>query len=640
MTMLDRMRRHKGWLKWSLAIVILAFIVLYYPQFMPPAGVGAAPTDTVAIVEGRKITAGTYQRLYNIQAQQFRAAYGEVNDEMLQQLGLGPRLIQQLINQEAVLAEADRLDIEVTDSELRARLVRWPTFQENGQFIGEARYRQMLGMQRPPTQPAEFEEQLRNALIAEKLEAAVTGWIRVTDEDVAQEYRRRQEKVKADLAIFTADQFRAGIEPADAEVAARFNASPEAYRVPEKRRVRYIAVNASDLAPRMTVTPAEVEARYRENLQAFSTPEQVEASHILFKTEGKDEATVQKTAEGILAKAKGGGDFAALAKQWSEDEGSKETGGSLGYFGRGAMVKEFEDAAWALAPGQVSDLVKSPFGFHIIKTTGTREATTRTLDQARQQIEAELRSQKAQAEATRIADAVAAGVNASADLERVAGEQKLTVGDSGLFSRDEPLAGLGFAPAVAAEAFRLTDGQVSERLLTNDGYAIIALVEIRPSALPTLDEVRPRVRDDVIRAKALGLATSRAASVSKSGGANFAAAVKAAGGRLAQTELIARGATLPEIGVNQKVETALFALKAGETSAPISTDAAVVVGRVVERQDMDPAAFEAERDTVRTELMRQRRGEFFSSYMEKAKAGMRIEENATVVAQLLGTAQP
>jgi peptidyl-prolyl cis-trans isomerase D len=632
--MLDRMRQHRGWLKWSLAIVILAFIVLYVPQFLSPTGVGAAPTDTIATVDGRAIKAGTYQRLYNMQLAQLRSAYGQLDDQMIRQLGLGYQLIEQLINQEAVLAEADRLDIEVNDSELRARLVRWPMFQENGRFIGETAYRQVLNMQRPPTRPAEFEEQLRNLLISEKLQAAVTGWIRISDDEVLREYRRRHEKIRAELAIFPAEQFRAGITPTDEEIAARYAASPEAYRVPEKRRVRYIAIAASDLAPKMTVTPAEIEARYRENIQAFSTPEQVEASHILLKTEGKDADAVRKTAEGVLAKAKAGADFAALAKQLSEDEGSKETGGALGSFGRGSMVKEFEDAAWALQPGQISDLVETQFGFHIIKVTGRREATTRSLDDARQQIEAELRSQKAQAEANRLADVVDAAVDAPADLDRAAAEHQLAVGDSGLFSRDEPLAGLGFAPQVVSQAFQLTQGQVSGKLMTNDGFAIIALAEVQPSAVPPLDAVRDQVRNDVIQARALEAATNRARSLA---GANFATAAKAAGARVASTELIARGATLPEIGVNQKVEEALFALKPGETTAPLPTGTSIVVGRVAEKQDIDQAALAAERETVRDELAQRRRGEFFSAYMEKAKTDMAITRNDDVIAQLLAT---
>ena len=143
----------------------------------------------------------------------------------------------------------------------------------------------------------------------------------------------------------------------------------------------------------------------RTTSQTYSTPEQIRASHILFKTEGKDEAAVKKIAESVLAKVKAGGDFAALAKQYSEDDLSKKNGGDLDYFGRGAMVKEFDDAAWALQPGQISDLVKSQFGFHIISVDGQEgRRRPRPLAEVRPQIEDQIKLEKAQAEAQKIAD--------------------------------------------------------------------------------------------------------------------------------------------------------------------------------------------------------------------------------------------
>ena len=140
--------------------------------------------------------------------------------------------------------------------------------------------------------------------------------MRVTDADVEAEYRRRNEKVKLDVAVFNADKLKTEIKPTDAELAQRFSASQETYRVPEKRRVRFLRIDPEALRAKMSVTPQEVEARYRESIQTYSTPEQVRASHILLKTEGKDEAAVRKVAEGVLAKVKAGGDFAALAKQY------------------------------------------------------------------------------------------------------------------------------------------------------------------------------------------------------------------------------------------------------------------------------------------------------------------------------------
>ena len=636
MTMLDRMRRHKNWLKFSLVAVVATFILLYIPSFLSPTATGAAPGDAIATVDGRKITVDAYRRAYQTQVQALRSAYGaSLNDQMLRQLGIGQRVVQQLIDEEAVLSEARRIGISVSDAELRERLLRLPDFQDNGQFVGEARYRAVLRMQRPPRTPAEFEEDLRKVLTIEKLQGAVAAWVRVTDAEVDEEYRNRNEKVKLDLAIFTANQFRAGITPTDAELEAQFTAHPDTYRIPEKRRVRYLAISSEALRPRMTVTPQEIEARYNQNSQAYSTPEQVRASHILFKVEGKDEAAVRKQAEGVLAKVKGGADFAALAKQFSEDDQSKASGGDLDFFGRGAMTQEFEDAAWALEVGKTSEIVKSPFGLHIIKVTDKKSATTKTLAEVRSQIEDQIRWEKAQAEAQRIGDEIAKEIDDPTDLDTVAKARGLTVGDSGLFSREEPLAGLGFAPAVTSEAFNLEQGKVSGLLRTSQGLAFIALAEIKPAYAPKIDEVKDKVREDVVKLKAVEVAKTRAAAMAQAKG-NFAAAAKAAGVGVKTTDLITRGSALPEIGVSSAVEDAVFALKAGEISAPISTDNAVVVARIAERQDINPTELQGARDAIRGELLQTRRGQFFAAYMTKAKAKMQIEFQPEAIKTLLG----
>lgn len=636
MTMLDRMRRHQSWLKWILGIVVVAFIFIYVPAFLKPRGVGAMPDDTVATVDGQPVLVSTYQRMYNQQVQALRNAYGEqFNEQMLQQLGIGQRLLQQLIDDEAVQAEARRLGIRVSDDELKQRILTFPAFQINGQFMGWERYEQFLKMQRPPMRPADFENEIRRQMMAEKVQSLVTGWVQVDESDVEKEYLRRNEKVKLELAVFTSNQFRGTIQPTDAELKAQFAADPDKYRLPEKRRVKYLAVDANTLKSRMTVTPEEVQAAYQQNKTMFSTPEQIRASHILFKTEGKDKEAVRKQAEAVLAKVKAGGDFAALAKQYSEDS-SKDAGGDLDYFGRGAMVKPFEDAAWALQIGQVSGLVESQFGFHIIKLTDKKPAMNRTFEQVKPQLEDQLKTQKAQAEAAKKADQLASQIKTPADLDKVARSESLAVSDSGLFSRDEPLAGLGFAPAVSAKAFELEPGKVSEKLQTQQGFAWITVVEVKPSATPTLDEVKDKVRDDVIRLKAVEVAKTRAATMAQAAArGNFAAAAKAAGVDVKTTDLIARGAALPEIGVNQQVEDAVFKLKSGDTSGPIATESAVVVAHVKERQDVKPEDMAAGKGLLRDELRQQRQGEFFSAYMTKARGAMKLTYNEPAIQALL-----
>jgi len=388
----------------------------------------------------------------------------------------------------------------------------------------------------------------------------------------------------------------------------------------------------------MTVTPQEVEARYKQNTQMYSTPEQIRASHILFKLEGKDEAAVTKQAEAVLAKVKAGGDFAALAKQYSEDDQSKASGGDLDYFGHGTMTKEFDEAAWKLDVGQTSGLVKSPFGLHIIKLTDKKAAATKTLDEVRAQIEDQVRWEKAQTEANRIAEELSKEIKAPGDLDRVAQARSLMVADSGLFSRDEPLAGLGFAPAVSSEAFTMTKDKVSGMLRTNQGFAFIALAEIKPPYAPKLDEVKAKVREDVIKKKAVEVAKSKAAAMAQAGRSNFAAAAKAAGVEVKSTELVTRGSPIPEVGVSSAVDDAVFALKSGDTTGPIETDNAVVVARVKERQDINTADFQTAREAVRNDLLQSRRGQFFAAYMAKAKGRMTIEYHPEMLKTVLSGA--
>src|SRR5712671_4331126 len=189
MTMLDRMRRHRNWLKWSLAIVVVSFVLLYIPSFMKDGGTGGAAGNTVvADVEGREITAAQFRRVYQQQMQAYRQSYGaNVDDKLLKQLGIDQRIVQQMIQDEASLAEAKRLGISASDAELRERILALPAFQENGQFIGDQRYRALLRMQTPPMRPDEFEDQVRRSIISEKLQAALTAWITIDDSDVMTE---------------------------------------------------------------------------------------------------------------------------------------------------------------------------------------------------------------------------------------------------------------------------------------------------------------------------------------------------------------------------------------------------------------------------------------------------------------------
>jgi peptidyl-prolyl cis-trans isomerase D len=642
MTMLDRMRRHKGWLKWSLALVVVAFVVFYIPDFLQQdtgvTSVGAAPREVVAEVGGQELTAGEFQQRYFAQVQAYRAQFGgSMNEQLLRQLGVEQQVLTQMIDQQVALIEAERHGLTVSDDELAQQIFSMPGLQENGQFIGEARYEQLLRSQQPPLTKERFEEELRRELLTNKLRSALTDWVAVSDADVDREYRLRNEKVKLQVVSLTADSFRDKVTLSDAEVATYFESHKAEYRVGEQRKVRYLLIDRDLARQKVAVPPSDIQRYYNDNLQQYQTPEQIRASHILLKTEGKDEAAVRKEAEGVLAQVQGGADFAALATKLSEDEGSKATGGDLDYFGRGRMVPEFDTAAFALQPGQTSDIVKSQFGFHIIRVTDRRPGITRTIDEARAQIQEQLAGQITDQQITTRARELNARINNPADLDTVAKELGAMVQESGLVKRGDPVPGLGAAPALVDAAFRQNIGEVSDFIMTARGPVFITMTERKDPYGPALDEVKDRVRQDAIRARAVDLSRERAVAIASTlkSAPNFATAATAQGLIAKDTALLTRGSALPDVGTSAEIDKAVFALPIGGVTDPIRTNAGTVIVKVAERDEVTPEELTRGREAFRLELLNERRGRFFSAYMAKAKTRVPIEIKSDVLDRIL-----
>jgi peptidyl-prolyl cis-trans isomerase D len=629
MTMLDRMRRHKAWLQWSLVLVVLAFIIFYIPDFLRGSGTDASSGDTIASVEGHAITSGEFRKTYQAQLQAYRSQYGgQMSEQLLKQLGIEQQILQQMVDEQASLAEADRLGISVSDEEVRQSIFSIPAFQENGHFIGDARYQQLLRMQRPPLVPSDFEEGIRKTLVIKKLHATLTDWLQVPDKELEQEYRRRNDKVKLAVVSFAADKFRGQVTATDQEVAAHFEAHKNDFKIPEKRKIRYVLLDIEAIRAKVVVPPADVERAYQSNIEQYSTPEQVRASHILLKTEGKDDAAVKKQAEDLLKQAKAGADFGELAKKYSEDEASAKNGGDLDYFTRGKMVAEFDAVAFALQPGQLSDVVKSQFGYHIIKVTDKKAGNTRTLAEMRQQLTDQLSYERAQTQAGELAASLEKQISKPADLDKVAKAQGLTVQESGFFARDEPIMGIGPSPEAAARAFDMKIGDVSPAVRASRGFAFLTPTAKQDPYVPKLDEVKDRVRDEVVKVKARDLAKQKAAEIApklKSG--DFEKAAKAAGVDVKTTELVARDAPITDLGVSSAVDDAAFKMTTGAVSDPIATDNGAAIIKLVDKQQTTAQDYLLAKDKFRDEVLADRRNRFFGAYMVKAKQRMKIEVN-------------
>ena len=635
------MRRHRRWLYVFLWVVIAAFIILYVPAFQQAESGGAG--EAVAEVGGLKVTAGEFQRAYLRQRMRMQQLYGrELDPAMLDRLGLDQQVLSSLIEQRLVRLEADRLGISVDEDTLARAIQQSPAFQNEGRFVGPAEIRRLLELQ--GISEREFEESFREQLLAERLEALVTDGVSVSPADVEREFRRRTEQVKAEYALVPADRFQSEVTATDDEVRAAFDARREEFRIPEKRTVSYLLVDTNAQRARAAVTDAEIGAYYQERRDEFTEPEEVCASHILVKvkatpasTEGHPEEEARKIAQSALDQVRGGADFATVARKVSEDVGSAPQGGDLGCSPRGRMVPEFDNAAFALEPGQISELVKTPFGYHVIRVASKKQETVPALAQVKDRIREDLVAQKTAALVADKVQAVSASLADGRSLEEVSRIEGLPVQKSAAFARGETPPPLD-SPALVARAFTLERGQVeAQPFAVGAGRAFIGLPETQPSKLPELAEVQDKVKAALVRERALERARAAAADLrARASREGLDKAASAAGAVRKETPgLVGRGQPLGDLGTSRELEEAAYALPEKTLSEPVRTPAGYAVLRVLEKKAFDPAAFEAQKAQIAADLKRQKQQQLFQAYMSRARERYTVERHPEALQRLL-----
>ena len=636
--MLDQMRQHKGWLKWSLGLVVLAFVFLIPGVSMSPMTDPTLPSNVIARVGEHEISLLQFQQIYMQQLNNYRLqSGGDVSEEILRSLGIDRQILQQLIDEYAAITEAERLGLVVGDAEVRERIITLPQLQVDGQFIGDSAYYQLLQTQRPPINPTQFEEEIRQQIMLERLQTAVTSWMTVTDEEIAEEHRRRNEKVKVNIISFRASEFRDETEATDDDISLLYEEEAANYEVPEKRQLRFLLVDESEIFDSLTVSDDEVRQYYDTNISQYQTPGQVRASHILLRVDDEDtEEEVVERAANLATQARGGADFAELAREHSDDEGTVENGGDLGLFGRGRMVPEFEAAAFEMNEGDISDPVKSAFGYHVIQVTEKQEEITQPFETVQTTIQNLLKQERASSRSTALSRAIAAEVETPEDLAQAAASRGYELQESGFAARGEPILGLGMAPQVSAQAFSIEPNEVAG-VDTPSGPAFITVIATQDPYIPPIEEVRDRVREDVIRKKSLALALERAneaAEVLKSAD-DFLSAAETAEFAVGTSELVARGASFPQVGISSPVEAVAFAMEPGAVSDVIQAANSAAIVHLVEKEDASEDDLATTQDALRNELLFSRQNQFFGAYMENVKERLDIDIDLEVLDQAL-----
>lgn len=651
------MRRHRRWLYIFLWIVIAAFIILYIPALSPQAPAGS-PGEVMVTVGKRDITVGEFQRAYYRQRQMYERLYqGRVDQNMLKQMGLPDQVLQGLVTDRLVSLETHRLGLSVPDEAVARAITTAPENQNDGKFVGTEEIRRRLELAGMSEQ--DYEKSLREQLLRKTLQDLVTNGVFVSDAEAEREFRRRTEQVKLEYVFVDAARFRDQAKPTDEEIKARFEANPEAYRFPERRVVRYVLLDHTVLRPQVNVTDSDIEQYYRDHRDQFRQEEQACASHILIKVksgsngEGHSEADARRIAQTLLDRIHAGADFAALAKASSEDVGSAANGGDLGCFPPGRMVHEFDEVVFNMKPGQVSGLVRTSFGYHIIKLNSLREETTRPLDAVKDRIRQIVTNQKMSDLGDAKSQALATALAQGKSLEEAAAAQGLTVETSPPFAKGDPPPALA-SPSLVTRVFRMKPGEVEKQgFALPQGAAFIALAEVQPSRVPELAEVKDRVSENLLVEKAFAeakdLATRLRARAEKVGLERAAAAFSLL--RKETPTLTGRGQPLGDLGRSLDLEEAAYSLPEGQLSEPVrapgtssgksaGADKELAGGwavfRVLERHGFDRAAFEKERPRLVASLRQQKRTEAFEAYIAAARDRYEIHRRSDAWRRALG----
>jgi peptidyl-prolyl cis-trans isomerase D len=615
-----------------LTLLALSMVVYLIPNFMNNLD-SSGRKGVVANVGGTDILADEVLKMTNAQLQQQH--YPQTLAPFLI-----PRVAHQLVQLQEVRYEAERMGLKVSDQEVRDELQSGPykaAFFPGGKWIGQQAYEARLAAF--GTNVPDFERNLREQLLQRKLFVAVTAGVSVSPEEMERLYREQNTKVKFQYAVLSLEDVKKEIKPTDADLKAYFQANVTQYQnsIPEKRQVRYFVLPDKDAGSQVTVTPTEIQRYYNANLDQFRLPDRVRVRHILVEIpEGADaKATDQARAKAaaILKQVRAGGDFAELAKKNSQDKGTAEQGGELGWIIKGQMAAEFEKVAFAQNPGQISDLVQTPYGFHIVQTEEKDVARVKPLAEVKDEIE---KTQKAEKVATLLDQKAtdAAALAKKVGIDKAAAQNGAQIIASNPVAVTGELPGIGASRQVMSSVFTAAENGAPELDRFAQGYVVFQVTKIDPARTPAFEEIRERVANDFKNERARTLLQKKTKELADRAHAehDLAKAAKEAGATLKTSDLVNRTAQVPPLGSMSGPASVAFSMKPGEISGPLGGGQNGAVLQLTDKQEpsINDPAFAQARDGLMEQLVVQKRDQALELFLSNLSDRMEKEKKVKI----------
>lgn len=622
--MLDIMRRKAG--SWGIKALLFAIVAVFVSW-----GVGTyrdkGGSNRVAMVNGEPIYINEYRQAHSQTLDNYRRQLGNnLTEDLIKTLNINKQVMDNLVERKILLQQASQMGIKVTDNLLIKKIQELAAFKENGVFSAKL-YRTILSANR--ITPETFEQNVREDLLAERVRSVITGSVTVPDNEVLEAYKLRERKVSIGFVEFAPGNYK-DITPTNEELEKYYAAHKDNYKTTPKIKVRYLRFGFNDFAREVKLSEAEIHEYFESNKDEYATPKQVHARHILFK-ESKDKALE------ALKQAREGADFAALALKYSDDPGSKTNGGDLGYFQRDSMVKPFADAAFSMKPGEISEPVRSQFGWHIIKVEEIKEAKAAAYDEVKARIQTQLVQEKGRLLADESAQKAYDSVYGVGHIAEASSALGMPSYETDLFSQtDAVIQGngqvVGPAQQFAKAAFDLAEGKIGEPVELSDGNYILEVIQRKPAEIQSLDIVRNIVTQETIKSLQDKKAKADAEAFLQAGkaGKDFIGEVTTRGLELKTSDMFKRDGTIAGIGSARELIETAFSLSA---AAPLADKVCkekdnYYVIRFMDAEDANLSKFAEAKSGLKRELLQKKRESVMSEWMAelRAKGNIKFEE--------------
>jgi peptidyl-prolyl cis-trans isomerase D len=621
--MLSLMRKHAG--TWLIKIMLGAIIVVF--SFWGVGSYTARKLNMVAEVNGDIITLTEYNKTLRTLREQVRQRFGgSMNEDLLKVMQLEKQAVDQLVNERIMSQEAQKLGFSVSDEELAAAITAFPAFQNGGKF-DRRRYENLLASNRLSVE--EFEQMQRSTMLTSKLRSFITSNARVAESEVLDWYNWTNTTVSIDYVVFAPADYQ-DLAPTAEAIAAYYGENRESYRTDPLVKVRYLSFPAENYIDKVILAAEAAREYYESNRSTYEQKEMVEARHILIKVAADaDDAAVaaaRKKIDAIAAKIDAGEDFATLAKAYSEGP-TGEKGGYLGSFPRGAMVKPFDEAAFALKTGEVSQPVRTDFGWHLIKAEKVTPAGVRPFEEVRSEIERLLIRSEAKDRAREAAEDAYDAIFEPDDFAAVAADRGLSVAEAE-FDRKGPAEAGREAEKLATAAFALEVGDISEVIELPDGYYLLVVEDKIPGEIPELELVKAKIRETLTRQmqeeKATAACEAFLAAAREKG--EFVTAAQDNAVTVTTAGFFPRQGPIPELGAENAIVAAAFELTAEGQIAdkPVQGSGGQYAIRLVQRKLPDVEGLSAQKEGIRNQLEERKRSTLFGEWLAKAREASEI----------------